>query len=185
MKKKLIILVGESGAGKSTLCKLIDSPENCYSSSGAIVSGLNEKGIQVNHDTIHAFANKAYGDDPEWQVPLILDFLNKAGVAILDGPRRLQEVRALKRQVKNCKIIRVVADQEIRGERLHSRDGADLKAFQRVVKDEDKETELGQLLEMADYIIENNEDLSILEKEAVKIQSEIKEFSNTEINNIN
>lgn len=36
MKKKLIILVGESGAGKSTLCKLIDSPENCYSSSGAI-----------------------------------------------------------------------------------------------------------------------------------------------------
>jgi hypothetical protein len=35
-----------------------------------------------------------------------------------------------------------VADQEIRGERLRSRDGADLKAFERVVKDEDKETEL-------------------------------------------
>jgi dephospho-CoA kinase len=78
-----------------------------------------------------------------------------------------------------------VADQEIRGERLRSRDGADLKAFERVVKDEDKETELGQLLEMADYIIENNDDLSILEEEAVKIRSEIKEFSNTEINNIN
>ena len=176
-QRLLLILVGESGAGKSTLCKLIGHPNKWFSSSGAIVAALQEKGIEINHDTIHAFANEAYGNNPEWQIPQIVDFLNKEGCTVLDGPRRLQEVIALKQQIPNTQIIKVTASKESRFYRLQKRDKIDRIAFQRVLKDEEQETELGQLLNMCDYTIHNNGTIEELSIEAKQIAKTIAEHS--------
>jgi dephospho-CoA kinase len=173
----LLILVGESGAGKSTLCRLIGQPEKWYSSSGAIVDALQEKGVEINHDTIHAFANEAYKNNPEWQIPQIIDFLNSRGCIVLDGPRRLQEVRALEERVPNTKIIKVTAPEEIRFSRLQKRDNIDESDFQRILVDEAFETELGQILNMCDYTIQNNGTMEELSVEAQKIAKTILEYS--------
>jgi len=108
----LLILVGESGAGKSTFCEYIDRPEGYYCSSEALERELLSTNQPINHDTIHAFANKAYGENPEWQVPRILSSLKGRSYLILDGPRRVDEVKALKRDHANTVVIRISTSPE-------------------------------------------------------------------------
>jgi len=169
-KPTLITLVGESGAGKSTLCKFINCPEAWYSSSGTIVKKLNEQGIPINHDSIHRFANQAYSENPEWQVPSILSDMVKKRVLILDGPRRIKEVQALKKEDINMVVVRIAADENERFRRLQFRDGIDKAEFERILRDESVETELGQLLSMSDVIIENNGTIEDVQKRAEEIK---------------
>lgn len=173
-KPTLITLVGESGAGKSTLCKFIDIPDIWYSSSGTIVKRLNQKGIPISHDSIHKFANQAYSENPEWQVPDILASMLEKRILILDGPRRIKEVQALRKEDINMVVIRITASQEERFKRLQSRDGIDRNDFKRVLRDESQETELGQLLSMSDVVFENNGSLQDIQTRAQEIRNFIK-----------
>jgi len=170
-KPTLITLVGESGAGKSTLCKFIDLPDIWYSSSGTIVKRLNQQGIPISHDSIHKFANQAYSENPEWQVPDILADMIEKGTLILDGPRRIKEVEALRKKNINMVVIRITADQEERFRRLQLRDGVDRAAFERILRDESQETELGQLLLMSDVIMENDGSLQNIQIRAQEIRN--------------
>ena len=155
-KGTLLVLVGESGAGKSTLCKFINCPDIWYSSSGMIIKKLNKQGIPITHDNIHNFANRAYFQNPEWQVKDILKKISKKGIIILDGPRRIKEVQALNKSNINMVILRIFASEKQRFERLQSRDNIDKKNFKKVLQDESQETELKQLLLLSDITIENN-----------------------------
>lgn len=114
----MITLVGESGAGKSTLCKFINLPDIWYSSSGTIVKRLNQQGIPISHDSIHKFANQAYSENPEWQVPEILASMVEKRTLILDGPRRIKEVQALRKKDINMVVIRITANQEERFKKI-------------------------------------------------------------------
>lgn len=165
----LVILVGESGAGKSTLCKLINCPDLWYSSSGEIVKELNKKGLSPTHDNIHKFANQAYAENPLWQVDRILESMRNLGCLILDGPRRVQEVEALKSRNSNVLIFRVVAPEVERFKRLQQRDGVNEEDFKKILYDESNETELGQILSMADIVIENDGSIGKLKSEAQSI----------------
>jgi dephospho-CoA kinase len=166
----LMILVGESGAGKSAFCDFVDRPEGYFCSSEAIGRKLEENGQPINHDTVHAFANRAYGENPEWQVPNILGKLATRRFLILDGPRRLAEVEALKRNHPNTVIVRLTAPKEDRYIRLQERDGVDVDAFDRIINDERSETELGQILAMADQVIDNSKTLEEFKQKALKVQ---------------
>jgi len=166
----LIILVGESGVGKSTFCQFIDRPDSWYSSSGAIAKKLKEQGEPITHDTIHNFANHAYAENPEWQVPSILESMDGKKYLILDGPRRIKEVRALKREHPNILVLRVTADEEERFKRLQLRDVIHREEFDRVLLDESEETELSQLLAMANMNIKNNGNLEKIKKEAEELR---------------
>jgi len=165
-----MILVGESGAGKSAFCDFVDRPEGYFCSSEAIERKLEEDGQPINHDTIHAFATEAYGENPEWQVPNILGKLAMRRYLILDGPRRLAEVEALKRNHQNTLIVRLTAPEEDRYQRLQRRDGVDADAFERIIHDERSETELGQILAMADQVIDNSETIEDFKQKALKVQ---------------
>jgi len=173
-KPTLITLVGESGAGKSTLCKLINLPDIWYSSSGTIVKRLNQEGIPISHDSIHKFANNAYSENPEWQVPDILASIIERRTLILDGPRRIKEVQALRKKDINMVVIKITANEQERFRRLQSRDGIDREGFERILRDESQETELGQLLSMSDMVIENNGSLYDIETRAQEIKNFIK-----------
>lgn len=171
----LVILVGESGAGKSTFSHLVNSPDRYYSSSGAIEAVLQKQGQPINHDTIHAFANQAYGENPLWQVPLILEVLKGKGYLILDGPRRVDEVKALREAHPKTRIIRIETSEENRFGRLCQRDGVGKDSFQRVVRDESQETELDQIIAMADETITNDGSMEQLQQQAAIFKKSLKE----------
>jgi len=167
----LVILVGESGAGKTTFTKMMDCAGNWFESSRAMAEALRLKGEPVNHDTVHSFANKAYGENPCWQVPKILDALNKKKFLILDGPRRIEEVRALLKTHPRTLVIRILTSQdETRFGRLCQRDKINLEGFKRVVKDESAETDLRQLLALADLTITNDGTIEDTKKTALKLK---------------
>jgi dephospho-CoA kinase len=93
---------------------------------------------------------------------------------ILDGPRRIKEVQALRKEDINMVVIRITASQEERFKRLQSRDGIDRNDFERVLRDESQETELGQLLSMSDVVFENNGSLQDIQTRAQEIRNFIK-----------
>jgi len=166
---KVIILVGESGAGKSTLAEFLIMPDSWFVSSNLITNILVEKGLPVNHETIHETANQKYGEDPYWQIPHMFRVLNETGFLLLDGPRRTDEVDKVLELCPECAIVKVLTDSHKRRERLGVRDGIDEGAFTKIVTDEKLETGLVEsILYMADVTVENNgslEDLQIAAKE--------------------
>lgn len=165
----LIILVGESGAGKSTLCQLIDRPDICYSSSGAIIERLNEQGVPVNHESIHDFAIKKYFHNPLWQVPYIIEKVKEQGVLILDGARRIEEVEAIMSWDNiNSVVFKVLASERKRFGRLQERDNINEQDFRQILQDENEETDLGKLLSLYGVTIRNDgplEDLKVIAEE--------------------
>lgn len=172
----LVILVGESGAGKSTFSQAMGVDGNYYSSSKAIEDRLTAEGKPINHDTIHAFANQAYSQDPEWQVPHILGELRGKDYLILDGPRRLAEVQALIREHPNTLVARIrVSSNEERMRRLNKREGVTEQDFRRIVSDEAHQTQLNELLAMSQLVIENDGTKDEIERKAVQFKKQIEE----------
>jgi len=167
----LVILVGESGSGKTTFVKMMDCEDNWFESSRAMAEALAERGEPVTHDTIHAFANRAYKENPAWQVPNILAALRGKKFLILDGPRRIGEVRAILASHPRVLVIRVaISSKQLRFERLRERDGIDEESFGRLLKDEAKETELTQIVSLADMTIFNNGSAEETKRRALELK---------------
>lgn len=174
-KTRIVILIGESGAGKSTLSEFLDMPENWFVSSSLMIDIITKRGLPINHDTIHQVANEKYGENPYWQIPHMLEVLNRTGLLLLDGPRRTDEVKRLLEVCPETVIARVVARSQERQGRLKHRDGADEDVFKRVVADEKSETGLvDHLLAMADITIENKGSLEDLQDIAKEILMRLK-----------
>jgi len=126
-KTRVIILIGESGAGKSTLSEFLDMPESWFVSSSLMIDIITKRGLPINHDTIHRVANEKYGENPYWQIPHMLEVLDKTGLLLLDGPRRTDEVKRLLEVCLETVIVRVVTGFQERQGRLKHRDGADTR----------------------------------------------------------
>jgi len=174
-KIRVIILIGESGAGKSTLSEFLEMPESWFISSSLMIDIITKRGLPINHDTIHQVANEKYGENPYWQIPHMLEVLNRTGLLLLDGPRRTDEVKRLLEMCPETVIARVVVGPQERQGRLKHRDGADENTFKRVVADERSETGLvDHLLAMADITIENKGSLEDLQDIAKEILMRLK-----------
>jgi len=167
----LLILVGESGTGKTTFVRMMNCEENWFESSRAMREALQKRGEPVNHDTIHAFAKRAYRENPRWQVPNIIAALAGKKFLILDGPRKIEEVRALLGVHPRTLIVRILTSRtKERAERLRLRDGIGTEDFKRVREDESMETELGQILALADITIVNDGTTDDLRKTALELK---------------
>lgn len=174
-KTKVVILVGESGVGKSTLSEFLDMPESWFISSNLMIDVIAERGLPINHDTIHRVANEKYGEDPYWQIPHMVEVLNKTGLLLLDGPRRTNEVKKLLELYPETVVVKVVAGSQERQGRLKHRDGVDEDAFKRVMADERSETGLiDHLLAMADITVKNEGSLEDLQDIAKEISIRLK-----------
>lgn len=166
----LVIIVGESGTGKTTFVKAMGCEENRFESSRATKEALSQRGEPINHDTIHAFAQKAYGENPYWQVSNILKALREKQFLILDGPRKIEEVKALIKEHSNTIVARIFASGDMRFKRLENRDKVNQKDFARIIKDENTETELNQILLLSDLTIENNGTIKDLQRKALEFK---------------
>jgi len=166
----LVILVGESGVGKSTFAKAIGCKENWFESSGVMKRALKTQGIEPTHDAIHAFAKNKYEENPHWQVENILNALQEKDFLIYDGPRNAVEVECLVKFYPNTLIVKIVASDEARYQRLQKRDRISFEEFQRVKNDEAGETDLDKILGMADRVILNNGSIEGLQRKAINFK---------------
>lgn len=167
----LAILVGESGSGKTTFVKMMDCHNNWFESSRAMVDELLKRGESINHDTIHAFAVKTYRENPCWQVPNIIRALDGKKFLLFDGPRRIEEVKAVIAMHPRILVIRIaISSNELRFKRLQERDGIAQEDFYRLLVHEAGETELMQITSLADLTISNNGSIKDIEKQAIELK---------------
>lgn len=159
MKKKVVVvIVGPSGAGKSTFIDVMGLPEYVYATSYPMVYELNRRGFPVNHDTIFELSQEWYVKDPFWQIWLIQKALKNKDFLIIDGPRRLPEVRKLKEFFQTI-IIAIVSPPEARYGRLKKRlkiSFGSTDEFARLECDEQTTMDVKALVKMADFVIQNN-----------------------------
>lgn len=175
----IVILVGESGSGKTTFVRMMDCSDNWFESSRAMVEELSKRGDPVTHDSIHSFASRAYKENPCWQVPNILEALRGRKFLLLDGPRRIDEVRAILALHSRVLIIRIaVSSRCLRFKRLQERDNIDEDDFDRLLKDEADETELEQIVSLADVTIFNDGSLEDIKKQAQELKETLSSVDN-------
>lgn len=175
----LVILVGESGSGKTTFVKMMDCKDNWFESSRAMIEILLKRGEPVTHDTIHSFANRAYNDNPCWQVPNILEALNGKKFLLFDGPRRIKEVKAVIAIHSRVLVVRIaISSNELRFNRLQKRDKISQEDFYRLLVHEAGETELMQIISLADFTIFNNGSLEDIQKQATKFKKTLLSVDN-------
>jgi len=159
MKKKVVVaVVGPSGAGKSTFIDAVGLPEYVYVTSQPMVHELNHRELPVNHDTIFELSQEWYAKDPFWQIRLIQNASKNKDFLIVDGSRRLSEVRKLKELFKTI-IIAIVSPPEARYKRLKKRGKISIETideFTRLECDERMTMDIKVLVEMADFVIQND-----------------------------
>jgi dephospho-CoA kinase len=159
MKKKVVVvIVGPSGAGKSTFIDAMDSLDYVYVTSQPMVDELNRRGLPVNHDTIFELSQEWYVEDPFWQVRLIQKVLKGKDFLIVDGSRRLPEVRRLKELFQTI-IIAIVSPPEVRFERLKKRTKIFLDTVDEFIKlecDEQTTMDVKALVKIADFVVQND-----------------------------
>jgi len=167
----LVILVGESGSGKTTFVEMMDCRDDWFESSKAMVEELERIGEVVTHDTIHSFANKAYKKNPYWQVPNILKALTGKKFLLFDGPRRIEEVKAVLARHPRVLVVRIaISSNELRFKRLHERDGINQEDFYRLLVHEAGETELMQIASLADFTIFNDGSVREIKRQAAELK---------------
>jgi adenylate kinase family enzyme len=175
----MIILVGESGSGKTTFVEMMDCQDNWFESSRAMVEALLKKGEPVTHNTIHSFANRAYKEDPCWQVPNILGALAGKIFLLFDGPRRIEEVKAVIAMHPRVLVVRIaISSNELRFNRLQKRDEIGQEDFYRLLIHEAGETELMQIVSLADFTIFNNGSLEDIKKQASELKETLLSIDN-------
>lgn len=100
---------------------------------------------------------------------------------VIDGIRRLADIKFLK-TIPGFKLIRIVANEKLRHERVVSRNenvGDDKKTFADFLEDQQQETEIQipEVMAAADYEIINESSLEELDKEVDDIIADIKKHN--------
>ncbi len=167
-KKAIIVIVGYSGAGKSTFIDKMKIPDNYkFVTSQPMIDYLKEQEEEINHDTIFSISEKWYEADPLWLFKEIERLLKNKNYIVIDGPRRIEYIRAL--QEKYCVIIiGIRTSLSKRFNRLQKRQKIpvqNIEEFKRLEKDEKKNMRVEKIMKMADIVIENNTSINNLEEE--------------------
>ncbi|MFC1678179.1 AAA family ATPase [Patescibacteria group bacterium] len=166
MEKRLILgLVGEIASGKGAVAKyLIKKHKASYHRfSNPIRDILNRFYLditRVNMSKLTTHLRQLYGED--FLVPILIKDLknDKKNIIILDGIRKPQEAKELKR-LKNFRLVYITADEKIRYLRLLGRrenKGDKTKTFKQFLQDQKLETEkdIPKIGKKADYRVDNS-----------------------------
>ena len=192
----VIGLTGQSGAGKTTVCDTLKESGfaiiNCDLTARKVTSDGSECNLKLYYvfpmcfdDDLkldrHKLANEVFSDKEKLQqldniiYPYIIKQINdeikilsgQYDYIILDAPT-LFEAGA----DKICdKIISVIADKDIRSERIHKRDKISSEEIEKRFSSQYDEK---FFIENSDYIIRNNSDLENAVKQTKEIANAIK-----------
>lgn len=192
----VIGLTGQSGAGKTTVCDTLKESGFAIINCDLTARKVTSDGSECNHKLSYVFpmcfdddlkldrhklANEVFSDKEKLQqldniiYPYIIKQINdeikilsgQYDYIILDAPT-LFEAGA----DKICdKIISVIADKDIRSERIHKRDKISSEEIEKRFSSQYDEK---FFIENSDYIIRNNSDLENAVKQTKEIANAIK-----------
>lgn len=183
----IIGVAGTIGAGKETLTSYFRERGFVYLETSAIIKeNLIKEGKEVTRTAMQDWADdkrRKYGVGAIMQVMLEIANMNPEKHFMFDSLRNDGEAEFLRANAKDFVLIAVDAPREIRFKRMMARNKAhDPKTWEEfLIVDErdhcDKENPMGQqtrkLIEMADYVIVNDDALEKARKQVESIHNEI------------
>ena len=181
MEHKIIAIVGMCGAGKSVGCKILEDKGFKVVYFGKVTMDiLKDKNMEItpeNEKLIREDLRNKYGMSAFATIlkPKIKELLKDNNV-VLDGLYSWDELVLLKEEFKdNLIVIAIVADKNIRYERLSKRDIRSLNNLQAKDRDiaEIENLAKGGPISYADFYILNNGSLSDYEDRMLSILKEI------------
>jgi len=182
----VIGITGTLGAGKGTVVKyLLEHKGFKHLSARALFQELMEKeGMEINRDTMVAFANSLrakHGGDYVFR-----ELFKRAEAlgtdVVIESLRTVGEAKALKEN-DNAYLLAVDADQKLRYERIHGRGSPlDHVTFEKFLEQENTEMHssdehkqnIAAVMTMADYTIYNDNDTEALFEEVEKFLNSVK-----------
>lgn len=175
-------ITGTLGAGKGTVVEMLKEKGFVhYSARDYIRKRVQAMGLKPDRDTFTMVANAAREKEGgDFIAKGLLEQANKDGKnCIIESIRNVKEVEYLKKHC-NFVLLCVDADIKIRYSRIIKRDSeTDNVDFDTFVADEQREMSptdenkqnLGLVIRMADYTIDNSKDLDNLKQQVDKIYS--------------
>ena len=172
----VLAVVGMTGSGKSVACDYLEDLgyKKVYF-GGVTMDELKKANLEVNPENEKMMRERlrkefGMGAYAIKLLPVIEDIHEKYNV-VLDGLYSWDELIILKEHFKNLKVIAVVADKDIRYERLSKREIRPLTRKEAEKRDiaEIENIKKGGPIAFADYYIYNNGDLEDYKKNLEKI----------------
>jgi dephospho-CoA kinase len=184
MENKIVIgLTGQIACGKGVIKKYL--MENYGASDYRfstilrdLLKRLHLESTRENLQNISSVMRHNFGEDSLAHA-MAEDIKNDTKpFLVIDGIRRLSDIKFL-RAIPEFKLIRIVANEKLRYERVVSRNensGDDQKTFADFLKDQQQEAEvqIPEVMATADYEIVNEDTLDNLKQEIDKIVADIK-----------
>ena len=162
-KNKLFAIVGMCGSGKSIASDyLVELGFNKVYFGGVTMKKLQEENLEINPENEKMMREKlrkdlGMGAFAIVLLPEIKECLSK-GDTVLDGVYSYDEVKILKENFKELKIISIVCDKEIRYDRLSVREFRPLTNEEALKRDISEVENIAKAppIAMADYYVLNN-----------------------------
>lgn len=165
--KRIIAITGMPGSGKSTATDILKKEGFKFAGMGdAVRKEMLEKGIGINNVSLRRYALKIGKISKYYVLNLVKkdidNIFKEKDVVILDGVRRLAEIEKLKKDGYNTISIGIIADKQLRYERMLKRgNSSDMKNFEEFEWREEQELKFGiaEVISTADYYLINNSGL--------------------------
>ncbi len=178
---KIVAIVGMCGSGKSVASELLESKgwKKVYF-GGVTMEKLKEANLEVtpeNEKKMREGLRKELGMGAFAKIllPRIKACAEEANT-VLDGLYSWDELKILQEELGgSLKVIAIIADRELRYERLSKREIRSLTREQAVARDiaEIENSAKGGPIAFADYYIDNNHDIESYHKRLLSILEEI------------
>ena len=182
MKNNIIAIVGMCGAGKSVASDILENKgyKKVYF-GGVTMEKLKEEGLEINPENERMMRERlrkelGMGAFAKILLPRIKEYAKESNT-VLDGLYSWDELKILKDEFgDNLTLIAVIADKNIRYERLSKREIRPLtkdEAIKRDLTEIENVAKAGPIA-YADYYIDNNKTLSDYEQRLQEILGVIK-----------
>ena len=160
---KLFAIVGMCGSGKSVASEYLEKKGwNKVYFGGVTMDKLKENNIEITPENEKAMRENlrkelGMGAFAIILLPKIKEML-ELGDTILDGVYSYDEVKILKKEFPNIKIISIVCDKDIRYRRLNTRESRPLTNLEAENRDISEVENIAKAppIAMADYYVLNN-----------------------------
>lgn len=179
--KKIVAIVGMCGVGKSVASDILErlNYKKVYF-GGVTLDKLKEENLEINPENekmMRERLRKEYGMGA-YAVILLpkIKLLSEEYDVVLDGLYSWDELKILKNELgDNLTVISIIADKELRYERLSKREYRPLTREEAVKRDVSEIENIAKAgpIAYADYYIDNNHDLDSYEKRLLEIIEQI------------